>query len=207
MQNLDEFKKNWKEKTRTADASPLDQGSWQKIVKQRANKQRNVSIKYFWAAFTLNIIVYAFLSHIIIRYWEDTPVLLISIFCLLLYVPFTVVLMRKFKRMAILKSKDTHTSGLPIKAYVEQQYHLLNGFYRFKKRYEIILIPLSSAILIWVLFRLYLPGGVLTHPILALVLYLLTLASCIAAIVTENKKRFKQPLAQLEEILRDMEQQ
>ena len=206
MQNLDEFKKRWTEnKPQAVDAATLDHTTWQKLIRHRVNKQRNVSMKYFWASFVLQIIVYGFLSHVIIQNWQDTSVLLVSIFCFLLYIPFTVVLMRKFKRMAMLKSDDTHASGLAINDYVHQQHKLLVSFYRFKKKYELILVPTSSIILIWVTFRLYVPGGVLAYPTAAIGLLLLTLGSCLVAILAENKRNFKEPIAQLEEILKDMD--
>ncbi len=207
MENIEEFKKSWSQnKAVTSGTDSFNEESLRKIIKQRAKQQQHISMKYFWASFTLQIIVYALLSHVMVKYWADTPVSLISIFCTLLYVPFTVMLLNKFKRMAILKVDNEHTAGLPIYEYVSQQHALLASFYRFKRKYELILIPLSSAILIWIFFRIYLPGGVNAYPIAAIVCFLITLASCMAAIVAENKKRFRQPLAQLDLILKDFAQ-
>ncbi len=207
MENIEEFKKNWLEnKANTSQAESFDHLSWQKVLKLKANQQKHISMQYFWASFTLQLIVYAFLSHIIVRYWADSPMLYISLFCLLLYVPFTVVLMRKFKRLAVLKTDEKHVLGLPIHEYIRQQYTLLASFYRFKKGYETMLVPLSSAVLIWVIFRLYVPGGISAYPIAASVCLLLTIGACAMAILAENKKNFKQPLTRLRDILQDFEQ-
>ena len=201
---MDELKQKWGQQTTAPEA--LDKNTLQQIFKARTQKQKDTSMKYFWAAFTLHIIVYALLSHVAIKYWADTPMLVVSLLLALLYVPFTTILLQKFKRMAVLKTNDTHTAGMPIHDYVAQHYALLSGFYRFKRTYEIFLVPLSSAVMVWIFFRIYLPGGVNEHWTGAIIWFVITLASCIVAIVIENKKRFKQPLAQLEEILQDLRQ-
>ncbi len=161
-------------------------------------------MQYFWASFILQIIVYALLSHVIIKYGSDTAVLGVAAGCALLYVPFTVMLLRKFKQLAVLKMGEEHTASLSIYEYISRQHALLTGFYKFKKAYELFLIPLSSAILIWIFFRIYVPGGIMAHPLGALICFILTLVSCIVAIIMENKKRFEQPISQLKEILHEL---
>lgn len=204
MQHIEDFKKNWGQYHTASGSGTMDKASLQKIVKSRIKNQKSVVMKYFWASLTLQIIVYALLSHMMVKYWADTPVLLVSIAGVLLYLPFTVMLLRKYKRMAVLRLRDQHYAGAPMQQYILQQHTLLAGFYRFKRVYELILIPLSSAMLIWIFFRLYLPGGVMAYPTAALLCFLLTLASCAAAIIAENKRNFKEPLKQYEEILQDL---
>lgn len=204
MQNLDEIKKNWKVDTEHLNSGRLDKLAWQNLLKQQVKKQKNISMEYFWASFIFQIIVYGFLTHVIIKNWEDRMVLLPSVFCLLLYLPFTVVLMGKFKRMAVLRQDETYASDPSIKEYVVKQYRLLKSFYKFKTRYEIVLVPLSSAFFVWIFFQIYFPGGVITKPILSVLLFILIVGACTAAILAENKRNFKKPLKQLEEILKDI---
>jgi dolichol kinase len=207
MKNIEELKQRWgQDRSAFSGSGPFDQASLRKIFKSRIQKQKNTSMKYFWSAFTLHIIVYALLSHVAITSWADTPMLLVSLFLVSLYIPFTVVLLNKFKRLAVLKVDENHTAGMPIHEYVAQQHTLLSSFYQFKRKYEMFLVPLGSAIMIWIFFRIYLPGGVNEHWVGAIILFVLTMGACIAAIVAENKKRFKQPLSQLEEILQDLKQ-
>jgi hypothetical protein len=80
---------------------------------------------------------------------------------------------------------------------------LLESFFTFKKRYEMVLIPLSAAIGVLLIFLLYVPGGVSEHLLGAFITYVLTLLSCYLAIRSENKKNFVQPLDQLGEILNE----
>jgi hypothetical protein len=204
---MEQLKNKWAQRnTSFTAAGSYDQATLQKIIKSRIGKQQHISMQYFWASLTLQIIVYALLTHVAIKYRADTAVLGVAFFCMMLYIPFTIMLLRKFKRMAVLKMEGQHAAGLPIYEYVMQQHELLVSFYSFKRKYELFLIPLSSAILIWIFFRIYLPGGITTYPIGAFLCFLFTLGSCIAAIVAENKKRFKRPIYQLEEILQDLKQ-
>ena len=62
-----------------------------------------MAMRYCWASFTLQIIVYALLSHVIVKYWSDTEVLGLSILGILLFLPFTIMLMNKFKSIARIK--------------------------------------------------------------------------------------------------------
>ena len=62
-----------------------------------------MAMRYFWASFTLQIIVYALLSHVSVKYWSDTEVLGLSILGILLFLPFTIMLINKFKSIARIK--------------------------------------------------------------------------------------------------------
>ncbi len=204
MKNLEEIKRNWKVETEKLNPVRLDEAAWQDILVQQVKKQKSISMRYFWASLTFQIIVYGFLTHVIIKYWGDQMVWFPAVFCLLLYVPFTVVLMRKFKQLAVLKQNEKYASDLSIKEYVLEQHRLLTSFYTFKKRYEIILIPLSSAIFVWIFFRIYLPGGVMGYPKASVLLFIFSLISCTAAILAENKRNFIRPLKKLKIILEDI---
>ena len=159
-------------------------------------------MRYFWASFGLQILVYALLSHVIVKYGSDDETLLFGIAGILLFIPFTVMLMRKFKRMAVTRPKDGST-GTSLRSYVQQQYSLLQSFYTFKKRYEFILIPLAAAIGIFLTFKLYVPGGALAYLTSAISIFVITVVSCALAIVSENKKSFEQPLNELQKIIEE----
>ena len=199
MSTLDELKSQWKQ----ADAQPAsyDEGSFRKLIKARVHQHTRSTMQFFWASFTLQLMVYALLSHVLIKYGRETPILLLSIAGMLLYLPFTIVLMQKFKRFAVATAKGNDVTS--VREYLLQQYALLESFFLFKKRYERVLIPLVSAIGVFLVFALYFPGGVVAYPIGASVTYLLTLLSCYLAIRSENRKSFIQPLAQLRAILDD----
>src|SRR5688500_4480324 len=107
--------------------------------------------------------------------------------------------MKKFKQMAIIKTDDKN-SGASLRNYVLQHYTLLRSFYSFKKKYELLLIPLSSAIGVFLTFKLFVPGSVEQNINGAIITFVITLASCFWSIRLENQKSFERPLHELEKL-------
>ncbi|GAB3958638.1 hypothetical protein GCM10028805_53350 [Spirosoma harenae] len=207
MSTLDQLKKHWEPSIRpsapNANAS-LDEASLRKIITSQVRKHTKASFSYFWASFTLQLVVYALCSHLLIKYWSQTEVRLLSLLCMLLYFPFTLILMNKFKRVAT--GRLTGRESASIHNYLVEQYQLLNSFFNFKKRYELILIPVSTAIGVFLTFKLYVPGGVQAFPVGALITYAVTVLSCYVAIRAENRKSFAEPLQQLKTLLQDYQE-
>lgn len=203
---MEELRKSWEKGSSTGIVNGfLNKDSLHRIIKEKSNQQRTLSMHYFWGAFALQLIVYAYLSHVAIRYRADSTLLSLAILLMVVYIPFTVVLMKKFKAMAVLRTGDSHSAGLPIREYIQRQHDLLSSFYRFKRKYEIVLGLMSMLILIWIPFRIYVPGGVEAYPMAALIIFGITLVSCALIVRDENKKYFKRPLRRLEAILYDLD--
>jgi hypothetical protein len=201
MKTLEELKKKWGENPNNiAVPNTYDRESLDHISKSRTKKHMTMAMRYFWASFTLQVLVYALLSHVFVKHWVDTETQILCLVGVLLFVPFTIVLMRKFKRMALIGQDGTASS---MEAYVQQQHDLLLSFYHFKKWYEVLLVPTSSAIGVILVFKLYVPGGVLVHPVGAVITFAISVISCMVAIRAENKRNFEQPLRGLEDILRE----
>jgi hypothetical protein len=205
MLTLDDLKKCWDEKK--VDTIPLptyDQASLEKIIKNRTQKHMKTSMHYFWGSLALQILVYALLSHVIIRNIGNVETVLFGLGGILLYIPFTIILLKKFKAMAVVRPEGNSANSLY--DYVRRQQSLLKSFYSFKRRYELVLIPLSTAIGTFLTFKLFVPGGMADHLTGALITFGSTLASCAWAIVSENRKSFEKPLAELGKILEEFKQ-
>lgn len=202
MSTLEELKQKWGENRSTVSGTDTyDRNTLEKIFKSRVKNNTNAAMQYFWASFALQLLVYALFSHVIIKYWSDPALRYFSIGGILLYIPFTIMLMNKFKRIARAKLTSGNNTATSLRQYLQQHRTLLLGFYNFKKRYEFFLIPISCAIGVILTFKLYVPGGVDENQIGALITFIITLFSCVAAIRSENKKSFQQPLHKLQEIL------
>lgn len=203
MATLDELKKGWPTNSPTSLQTPYyDQAALLAITRARSARQVNRAIQYFWASLTLQLIVYGLLSHVLVRFWGVTDVQWLCLLGILLYLPFTVVLIREFKRIARV-SLGQQEDSFSIQARIQQQYNNLKGFYRLKRRYEYGLIPLITALGVYLIFRLYVPGGVSQHLTGAITTYLLSLLACAWAIMRENDNHFKQPLGELEQVLNE----
>ena len=204
MSGLDEMKQTWKAQTSLeGHTRTYDVYSLQDIVKKRARKQMNAAMQYFWAAFVLQNIVYALLANVIIRYRDQAEVVLLAVAGIILYIPFTTMLIIKFRKMATVRPVSAAPGSL--KDYIAEQFRLLNSFFRFKKFYELFLIPVSSAIGVIIVFNLYVPGGLVQHLAGALITFALTLLSCTVAIMNENKRNFQEPIQQLKQMLAEFD--
>lgn len=202
MITLEELKTKWTEKESAAPAQPAyDPASLEKIMKHRVHRHTKTSFQYFWASFALQVLVYSLLSHVIVKYWQDTTIVGYAIAGVLLFLPFTIMLMRKFKGLASTKLSAPGNEINTLYNYVLHQQTQLRSFYNFKRWYELILTPLSAATGIVLTFLLYVPGGVEAHWTGAIITFVVTLLSCIVAIRSENKKSFEEPIGQLQLIL------
>ena len=202
MPTLDDLKQNWNVSQPALEAAtPYDAAGFNHLIRTRMKKQNNTIFRYFWATFTFHIIVYALLSHVMIRYGADTNILYLCLLGFGVIVPFTAIMLKRYKQMAV--AKATHDSAASIQVYISGQHKLLSGFYSFKKRYELFLVLLISAIGVLLMFSLYLPGGVLAYPVSAIVTFALFALICLLAIRDENKKYFTLPLQEMQVMLDD----
>lgn len=199
---IEELGEKWVEKKIfTSSTSMNDPQSFEKVIKSRIRKHTGVAFQYFWASFVLQIIIYSLLCHVTIKYWSDSEVRIVALGAILLYLPFTIILMRKFKKLAILKiSRDVDTV-LSLYGNVAQQKVQLDQFYAFKKKYEALLIPLSSAAGVFIIYKLYVPGGIAGHWISSVIIFMAAIVSCFLVIRKENDRNFKKPIEQLQIIL------
>lgn len=180
----------------------LDETKLKEIVRSRVNKHTRESFKYFWASFALQMLVYALLSHVIVKYWSDPFVVVPGIGGIALFIPFTVVLLKKFRNMAV-----TPAAGGSMTLYVSRYHDLLQSFYRFKRSYEMVLIPLATLVGTFVTFEIYVPGGIWEYPKAAALIFLGTIASCAVAIQQENRKSFEEPIGRLRRLLEDFKEE
>lgn len=200
MKSLEEIKKQWEESHSKTEASGGKE-DLSNIIRARVKRERKTTMEYFWAAFTYHVIIYAFMTHLFIRFWGDIPLMLFSGAGALLYIPFTIVLMRKFKGMANPKRNVQEADML---SHVKHQYRLLSEFFQFKKIFDWIGIPASAIILVWILFHLYIPGGMKENVPGGIVSFGIVLMIFSAITYFENKRRFNAPLEQLRSVLNDL---
>lgn len=198
---FDSLKNQWKQQDPVeTNVQEIDLSALQSIIKQRMKKQNKQIMGYFWMTLTMHIVVYAVLGHVGIKWgMNDLLIAGISIFGILVTIPFTWVLMKKFKQMASNRTENDQPESL--KAYIQRKRQFLSDFFHFKSIYEWFIIPVHSALGIFISFYLWVPGGVSQYPDVAAAIYLVTLVSCIYAIQVENRNNFKKPIQEIDEIL------
>jgi hypothetical protein len=202
MYPFDEVRDFWKQNT-TPEATPLplSKENVEAVIRSRIKKVKKSIAEYFWLSLTYQILIYSFACHLFIKFWGDTRIMIMCAVGALLYIPFTIILMRKFKRMF----KPVVEATEDIRANVRYQYELLTRFFKFKKRFDRAGIPISCLILEGILFTLYAPGGIEAHVPGSILAYLGMLLIFSTAAWFENKKHFVRPLRRFKFILEDIE--
>ena len=202
MDPFDEVRDVWKKNTPPVANTPsLSKENVETIIRSRIKKVKKSIAEYFWLSLTYQILIYSFACHLLIKFRGDTPIVAMCAVGVLLYVPFTIILMRKFKGMFASTAGKTEN----IRANVRHQYELLTQFFMFKKRFDLVGIPLSCLMLEGILFTLYVPGGIEAHVPVSILAYAGLLLIFSTAAWFENKKHFKRPLRRFEWILEDIE--
>jgi hypothetical protein len=92
MENFDEIKKLWSENSLTVNQVDVDQ-----LISNRIKKVKNNFREYFWASFFYQNLVYGCLAFLIVRYFGRPDIMIPSVAGIVLYIPFTIMFMKKFK--------------------------------------------------------------------------------------------------------------
>src|SRR5262245_490610 len=179
-----EFDEVWKRgNVGEASLPPLSATNLHQVISSRVRRQRSIVAKFVWAAVVYQIILYSFLTHMLITRWGDERVLLLFLIGVTLYIPITVALIRRVRSLYRPNSGTASAEVSDILRQVEGEYARLADFYRFKKRVDWIGVPVSCAIIVVVTFTLFVNGGVEANPRGSLVVFLLWIAMSLIAIL------------------------
>lgn len=205
MNELEEARNCWS-KAKQTKSPVLSQSTVHSLVTSRAKREQKVITEYIVASGVWQLIVYAFMTHFVIRFWGDWSILGWCLGGILLYIPFTFVFLKKFKGMCSGTLNKPVIHDQAILHYVKNQFRLLSEFFQFKKGFDFVGVPVSCFIILIIIFKLYMPHPIETYIVGASITYLLILVIFILAILHENKKRFHKPLHHLEAMIKEMEQ-
>jgi hypothetical protein len=202
----DHFDELWEDgDVREPSLSPLSSQDLHRIVSSRVRREWRIVSKFVWAAVVYQIVLYSFLTHVLITRWGDERILLLCLSGVALYIPITSAWIRRVRALCRPVSSMVGSQVSDILHNVENEYARLADFYKFKKRVDWIGVPVSCAIIVVVTFTLFVKGGVEGNPLGSVVVFLLWLGMSLIAILAENKKRFLSPLRHLELVLSDLQ--
>jgi hypothetical protein len=205
MELSNEIENVWKErKAREEGLAPLTGKDLQAIISSRVRKELKTVSQFVWAAIAYQIILYSFLTHTLVRHWGDIQTMLLCLAGAALYIPLTVALLRRVKKLYRRPSEALGSAVPDVFHKVEGEYARLADFFQFKKRMDWIGVPVSCAIIVLVTFTLFVEGGVKANPVAGLTIFALWVGMSLIAIHAENRKRFIAPLRHLEQVLEDL---
>lgn len=201
METFDTVRDFWQDANLGTNPTLFIKEEVEDIINLRIKKEKKAIAGYFWLSLAFQILIYSFASHLVIKYWGDQQIMLLSVAGILLYIPLTLILLKKFKAMyhpLVQNELDIHSN-------IKNQYRLLGQFFSFKKKFDLVSIPLTAVILTGILFKLYVPGGTEAYPTGSAIVCAGTILIYGVAAWFENKKHFIKPLRRLRSILEDME--
>jgi hypothetical protein len=112
--------------------------------------------------------------------------------------------MKKFKSAFLINKGGIPFSENDIYFNIKNSYARMSEFFRFKKRFDWVIVPLNCVLIVVINFILFVPGGFMANIIAGIILLIVWFAIFIIAIRIENKKKFSEPLRQMEMILGEM---
>jgi len=204
MENFDEIKKLWSEsKGASFSDGSVSSDYIDDVISKRIKKVRNNFREYFWASFFYQNLVYGCLAFLIVRFFNRTDIVILSAVGILLYIPFTVMFMKKFKSAFLRNKEGIEYSNDDIYLNIKNSFSHMSEFFRLKKRFDWVIVPLNCVLIVVINFILFVPNGFMANIAAGILLLLVWLVIFLVAIRIENKKKFVEPLQQMELILED----
>jgi hypothetical protein len=203
MDTFNEVRELWQQNAGPEANTPLfGKENVAAVIRARIRKEKKGIAEYFWLSLSYQILIYSFVCWLVIKFWGDHQVMAMCAAGAALYIPFTVVLLRKFKAMY---KPDAAGKSSDIRTHIERQYELLRHFFVLKKRFDLAGIPITCLLLVGIIFKLYVPGGIQDHLAGSTIIYVVLVLIFGTAAWFENKKHFVRPLRRLAFILEDID--
>ena len=98
---------------------------------------------------------------------------------------------------------DIEYSNDDIYLNIKNSFSHMSEFFRLKKRFDWVIVPLNCVLIVVINFILFVPNGFMANIAAGILLLLVWLVIFLVAIRIENKKKFVEPLQQMELILED----
>jgi hypothetical protein len=202
MKKFEDIKQMWEcEHNKVENWQTYDENAIESVIKSRIKLHKNTVMKYFWTTFILQLTVYAIFSHLFVKSLFSDTILWSCLIVIILFIPFTSVLLKKYKAIAV--TKLNNNSGTSIKHFLQEHKYHLESFYKFKKRYEFVLVPVCSGITAIIYFQKFVNQASSYKWIIASIIFISSSIIWYVLIRWQNKKSFEQPLNEIDETINE----
>src|SRR5215813_7661117 len=94
------FDELWKDgNVREPSPSPVSTQDLHRIVSSRLRRERRIVSKFVWAAVVYQIILYSFLTNVLITRWGDERIFFLCLSGMAVYIPITAALIRRVRAL------------------------------------------------------------------------------------------------------------
>ncbi|HVW97175.1 MAG TPA: hypothetical protein VHA56_14485 [Mucilaginibacter sp.] len=202
MDTLDNIKQFWLlNNQQDTDNNNLNKESMKRIIEPQIKKEQRYIKEYFWAFAFWQILVYAVLTHFIVRYWGDWQFIFCCVTGVLMFIPYSITFHKSLScwhRPANAPDAPLRNIHGDLKAQIKQ----VSIYFQFKKRFDLVGIPVICGVLAVIMMKVTpVPhtflGGLITFGIVFFAFARTT--------HVQNKNNFELPLARLRLLLSDIE--
>src|SRR5215471_1563254 len=117
------FDELWKDgNVREPSPSPFSSQDLHRVVSSRVRRERRTVSKFVWAAILYQIILYSFLTHVLITRWGDERIFLLCLSGVAVYIPITAALIRRVRALYRPTSSLVSSQVSDVLCNVENEY-------------------------------------------------------------------------------------
>ncbi|WP_432708357.1 hypothetical protein [Pedobacter sp.] len=146
METLDELRGDWKKgRDLGAPSLPLESGNLKEWIKGSMKKEHRLVFRYAVKTFIWSLMVFSYLSYLMITYWGDRNLFVVCIAAAAIYIPFTAVFMKQFKLFFAVECGPQQ--GVDLQQGLQIKLRSLKRFYLVKKAFDWLMVPLSCAVI------------------------------------------------------------
>jgi hypothetical protein len=204
MTSFTEISNCWRSNdSRQSVNPPINHQAVNKWINAGMKKQQKTILEYLVLSGFWQWLIYSALSYLIIRFWGNGYFAIYCIGLILLYIPFTIVFIRKFRWLRIVRYDDPGLGELNIYHVLNIQYKTLNDFYYFKKRLDWFTIPGNCFVICMIIYQYGWIPSLTQNALPGLIIFSFYLVAFVIATVMENRKHFINPIKRLNLLIRE----
>ena len=204
METLDDLKGGWKQgRDLDAPSLPLKSTEFNQLINGRIKKEQRLVWHYAVKTYIWSVMVFSYLSYLMITSWGDWRLFAVCAVTMAIYIIFTTVFMKRFKRFFAVECAAQQ--ALDLRQGLQMKLKELNGFYQFKRIFDWIMIPLSCMVIALSVNNLAFDADFTEHLWFNMCTFILYSAAFTYVTFRDNITYFKVPMEKLKAVIKDME--
>ncbi|MBG6236117.1 hypothetical protein IWX76_002698 [Pedobacter sp. CAN_A7] len=204
MDTLDDLRGDWKRgRDLGAPLLPLKNSELKDWIKGSMKKEQQLVFRYAVKTFIWSLLVFSFLTYLMLRFWGDWNLFVVCMAAMAIYIPFTAVFMKHYKRFFAVEC------GVQQEVDLKQGLHIkfmaLKQFYSVKKIFDWLMVPLSCAVIALTVNKYAFDAPFIEHLGFNIITFILYSTAFIYVTRKDNTTYFKVPMKKMETVMREME--
>lgn len=204
MDTLDDLKQIWLQDSRQTNTNnAVNKETMKRIIKPQIKKEQNYIKEYLMAFAVWQILVYAALSHFMVRYWADQQFAFCCAIGILSFIPYSIIFHRHVNSVKLRAVSNPDAPLTDLQTDLANQIKQVSSYFSFKKKFDFIGIPVISFVMAAIIMKV---SPVPLTSTAGTIIFGITLIIMAWTTYVQNKNNFELPLAKLRLILADLQE-